>query len=135
MIKVLPFLISHLSQEFTRSICHHIENSNYRHYVTSPHFSSGKLPALPYTTGESYQTLSKDRSELLQVNQNPNSEPQLQQLQIQVQLQQQSATSPQHHHQQQQQHHHHQGLLSPGLSFSGNGTENDFLFSCSNLEF
>lgn len=54
------------------------------------------------------------------MNQSPN-EPQLQQLQIQVQLQQQQqqAMSP---HQQ----HHHQGLLSPGLSFTGSGGPLDY---------
>ncbi|XP_031783461.1 AT-rich interactive domain-containing protein 1B isoform X3 [Nasonia vitripennis] len=91
-----------------------------RHYGAPQHFTSSKLSSL-YSNGESnYQTLSKERSELgLHLNQSPN-EPQLQQLQIQVQLQQQQqqAMSP---HQQ----HHHQGLLSPGLSFTGSGLELD----------
>lgn len=92
---------------------------SFRHYAAAPqHFS--KLD-LNYTTAESsYQNVSKERPELaLHINQNHQhqSEPQLQQLQIQVQLQHQqqqqtTATSP---HQQ------HQGLLSPGLSFTGSG--------------
>ena len=94
-----------------------------RHYTTAPqHFNSAKLSALNYPTGEtSYQPLPKERNELaMHLNQNQHqNEPQLQQLQIQVQMQHQqqqqhtSSTSP--HHQ------HHQGLLSPGLSFTGSG--------------
>lgn len=95
----------------------------FRHYTAAPqHFSTSKL-GLTYATGESsYPSVSKERPELaLHINQNHQhqSEPQLQQLQIQVQLQQQqqqqqtTSTSP---HQQQ-----HQGLLSPGLSFTGSG--------------
>nr|XP_012145470.1 PREDICTED: protein ovo isoform X5 [Megachile rotundata] len=98
-----------------------------RHYTAAPqHFSTSKL-GLAYTTGESgYQSVSKERPELaLHINQNHQnqSEPQLQQLQIQVQLQ--------HQQQQQQQqnaaspHQQHQGLLSPGLSFTGSGLELD----------
>ncbi|XP_076278075.1 uncharacterized protein LOC143207983 isoform X3 [Lasioglossum baleicum] len=90
--------------------------------------STSKL-GLSYGNESGYQTVSKERTELgLHINQNHQhqSEPQLQQLQIQVQLQQQqqqqqqqqgTTTSP---HQQQ-----HQGLLSPGLSFSGSGLELD----------
>lgn len=99
-----------------------------RHYATAPQqFSTSKL-GLGYGTGEStYQSVPKERPELaLHIGQNHQhqSEPQLQQLQIQVQLQQQqqqhqqtAAASP---HQQQ-----HQGLLSPGLSFTGSGLELD----------
>ncbi|XP_076278074.1 uncharacterized protein LOC143207983 isoform X2 [Lasioglossum baleicum] len=100
-----------------------------RHYTAAPqHFSTSKL-GLSYGNESGYQTVSKERTELgLHINQNHQhqSEPQLQQLQIQVQLQQQqqqqqqqqgTTTSP---HQQQ-----HQGLLSPGLSFSGSGLELD----------
>ncbi|XP_053971573.1 transcriptional regulator ovo isoform X1 [Hylaeus volcanicus] len=101
-----------------------------RHYTAAPqHFNASKL-GLTYTTGESsyHQSVSKERPELaLHMNQNHQhqSEPQLQQLQIQVQLQQ-------HQQQQQQQtaaasphHQQHQGLLSPGLSFTGSGLELD----------
>ncbi|KAG7207962.1 hypothetical protein KM043_009545 [Ampulex compressa] len=100
-----------------------------RHYVAAPqHFNTTKLGGLTYSTGESsYQPLPKERPELaLHISQNHQhqSEPQLQQLQIQVQLQQHqqqqqqnAAASP---HQQQ-----HQGLLSPGLSFTGSGLELD----------
>ncbi|XP_034933706.1 transcriptional regulator ovo isoform X2 [Chelonus insularis] len=88
-----------------------------RHYTTNQQFSISKMSTIPYSDESSYQSLAKERPELaLHINQNQHqSEPQLQQLQIQVQMQQhqqQSSTSP--HHQ-----HHHQGLLSPGLSFSG----------------
>jgi len=71
--------------------------------------------------------LPKERPELaLHVNQNHQHQ-QDQQLQIQVQLQQhqqkqQTATSSHQQQQQsQQQQQQHQGLLSPGLSFAGNG--------------
>lgn len=94
-----------------------------RHYSTAPqHFATTKLSSMNYPTGESsYQPLPKERPELaLHLNQNQHqNEPQLQQLQVQVQMQHQqqqqqtAATSP---HQQ-----HHQGLLSPGLSFTGSG--------------
>lgn len=108
------------------------ELSLFRHYATAPQqFSTSKL-GLGYGTGEStYQSVPKERPELaLHIGQNHQhqSEPQLQQLQIQVQLQQQqqqhqqtAAASP---HQQQ-----HQGLLSPGLSFTGSG-EHLYCFQC-----
>ncbi|XP_024940731.1 transcriptional regulator ovo isoform X1 [Cephus cinctus] len=111
-----------------------------RHYAAPQHFNTTKLASgLAYPPGESsYQPLPKERPELaLHINQNQHqTEPQLQQLQIQVQLQQQAAaaaaaattSSPHQQQQSQQQHHHqqqHQGLLSPGLSFTGSGLELD----------
>ncbi|XP_011329661.2 LOW QUALITY PROTEIN: transcriptional regulator ovo [Ooceraea biroi] len=106
-----------------------------RHYTTPQHFNASKLSGLSYAAGESsYQSLQKERPELaLHVNQNHQHQ-QNQQLQIQVQLQQhqqkhQTAASPhqqqQQSQQQQQQQQHQQGLLSPGLSFAGNGLELD----------
>ncbi|XP_057336006.1 transcriptional regulator ovo-like isoform X1 [Microplitis mediator] len=98
-----------------------------RHYNANQ-FSLSKLSGItPYPSDESsYQPLAKERPELaLHIN-NQNQthqEPQLQQLQIQVQMQQQQqqqqqpATSPHQHH--------HQGLLSPGLTFSGSGLDLD----------
>ncbi|XP_012217240.1 transcriptional regulator ovo isoform X2 [Linepithema humile] len=97
-----------------------------RHYTTPQHFNASKLAGLSYAAGESgYQPLPKERPELpLHVNQNHQHQ-QEQQLQIQVQLQHQTkqqVTASPHPQQQQQQH---QGLLSPGLSFTGNGLELD----------
>ncbi|XP_060812593.1 transcriptional regulator ovo isoform X2 [Bombus pascuorum] len=108
-------------------------------YTAVPQHFSSKLGLTYATTESSYQPISKERPELaLHINQNHQhqSEPQLQQLQIQVQLQQHQH---QHQHQQHQQHQQqqpppqqqqqatttsphqqqHQGLLSPGLSFTG----------------
>ncbi|XP_011298896.1 uncharacterized protein ovo isoform X2 [Fopius arisanus] len=86
-----------------------------RHY-NGAHYSN-KLAGITYPES-GYQPLGKERSELgLHVPQT-HQEPQLQQLQIQVQMQQgQQARSP---HQQ-----HHQGLLSPGLNFPGSGLDLD----------
>ncbi|XP_033216845.1 uncharacterized protein LOC117172755 isoform X2 [Belonocnema kinseyi] len=93
---------------------------NSRHYTVPQHLSP-KISGITYPTAESsYHPLPKERAELaLHINQNQHqAEPQLQQLQIQVQLQQQ-------HQQQNSPHQHHQGLLSPGLSFTGSGLELD----------
>ncbi|KAH0949310.1 hypothetical protein HN011_006156 [Eciton burchellii] len=101
-----------------------------RHYTTPQHFNTSKLGGLNYAAAESnYQPLPKERPELaLHVNQNHQHQ-QDQQLQIQVQLQQhqqkQQTATPSHQQQQQSQQQQHQGLLSPGLSFAGNGLELD----------
>ncbi|KAK0159835.1 hypothetical protein PV327_010907 [Microctonus hyperodae] len=99
-----------------------------RHYgaQNSQQFSTSKLSGMSYSTEDtSYPSLAKERPELaLHINQNQHqAEPQLQQLQIQVQMQQQQQQQPNSnspHHQ-----HHHQGLLSPGLSFTGSGLDLD----------
>jgi len=110
----------------TQKLCSKNPSIVYRHYTTPQHFNTSKLGGLNYAAAESsYQPLPKERPELaLHVNQNHQHQ-QDQQLQIQVQLQQhqqkQQTATPSHQQQQQSQQQQHQGLLSPGLSFAGNG--------------